>query len=320
MAKIASVNVDCATNGGAAAIWNLIDLLVNGGAGWTKIAESDGSGNPVTSAATLDITSAYVVIQEPTGTHAPGTAARRYFFQRGASSHLWWVRYMRSNAAIAGGTNTVMPFPTPNTTLTIENLVGTSATGAALFNNSGGSDTRNYLTHAVAYTTPYGAGAVPGDSGAYFFTLFCTIRVTGAVEGVCCALPLTQPAAGDADPVIIFCAPNPTRLDSPLGAGVRSAYYRFGTVGAIFIGHLSGSPGFWTSNPYNGADNLLGPVFYRISTGEPKGYTDLCLQTGTNRAYPNTINLNTNAFVYTNFQLSIPFIVFPWPNGVTPVV
>lgn len=316
--KIASVNVDCATNGGAAAIWNLIDLLVNGGAGWSIIASSDGSGNPVTNAATIDNTSAYVVIQEPAGTHAPGTAARRYFFQRGASSHLWWVRYMRSNAAIAGGTSTVMPFPTPNTTLTIENLVGTSATGAALFDNSGGSDTRNYLTHAVAYTTPYGAGAVPGDTGAYFFAMFCTVRVTGLVSGVCFALPLTQPSAGDADPVIIGCAPNPIALNQSVSNGSRSAYYRFGIVGAAFALHSAGTTVFSVANPYSGDDNLIGPTFYHNSTGSPKGYTDLCLQTGTTRGYPNTINLNTDAYVYTSN--SAPVLVFPWPNGVTPVV
>lgn len=317
--KIASVNVNCATNGGAAAIWNLIDLLVNGGAGWTIIASSDGSGNPVNSAATLDNTSAYVVIQEPAGTHAPGTAARRYFFQRGASSHLWWVRYMRSNAAIAGGTNTVMPFPTPNTTLTIENLVGTSATGAALFDNSGGSDTRNYLTHAVAYTTPYAAGAVPGDTGAYFFTMFCTIRVSGSVSGVCYALPLTQPSAGDADPVMIGCAPGSAAMSgsSGISGGVRSAYYRLGLVGQAFSPHLTNSTGFTTANPYTGTDNVVGSLWHRSTDASPKGYTDLILQGGTSRSYPNTINLNTDAYIYT---IGANAFLIPWPNGVTPVV
>jgi hypothetical protein len=314
MAKIASVNVDCAANGGAEAIWNLIDLLVNGGGGWSIVAQSDASGGNITHAGTgaggLNNPSAYVVIQEPAGGQD-----RRYFFQRSSSAndYQWWIRYMRSNVAIAGGTNTVMPFPSPNTTGTIENLVGTGAVGAQLFNTdgvSGSPGTRNYRTHAVAFTTP--------TSDAFFFGMFCTIKITGAISGTVFACPMTSAIVGDQDPIIIAC-------ESGLGAmqlagGQRKSYLRYGLSGQLWRdgNSFANASGSGAVNLWTGDDDVIEPVFYDSPTGSFRGKTSLILQSGIARSYPNTINLNTNAYAYT--ISSTTGIIMPWPNGVEPVL
>jgi len=327
MAKIASVNADCSQNGGAAAIWNLVDLLVNGGGGWSIVAASDGSSaslgavtGPGTGTGGLNNQGAYIVIREPSG-----GSGRRYFFQRGADDATWWVRYMRSGAQVTGGTATAMPAPTPDATGTIENLLGTSAAGAQMFDTAGAAGTRNYLAHAVSFDAPV--------NGAYFFSMFCTIRSTGAPHGVLFAAPMTQKSVGDEDPLVLGCAGTLAATRDVLNvsnqsASSRRAYLRWGSPAPAFVAHWSAFTGVTAANEYTGSDDVFGISFLHSRTSPTpgiafKGYTEQVLQSGrSNMSYPSTINFTTNAYVYTAAPSSSAnsAILFPWPNGVIPQV
>jgi hypothetical protein len=314
MAKVASVNIDCAANGGAEAIWNLINLLVNGGGGWSIVAQSDASGGNITHAGTgaggLNNPNAYVVIQEPAGGQG-----RRYFFQRssGANDYAWWIRYMRSNVVLGGGDSITMPFPTPNTTGTIENLIGTGAAGATLFDTAGGAGTRNYYTHAVAMTT--------ASNNGFFFAVFTTIKTTGTMGGGMIALPLLAPPQ-NLDSLLLLIGTTTGPFNTGQLFNTKVGYFKYGLVGqdwkvnnivSVSLSNLN------IVNPYSGEDDVFSPRWQDQAAGSYMGGTSLVLQAGLARGYPNTINLNTDAFVYTHPSAG-QGLLLPWPNGVTPLL
>lgn len=90
-------------------VWALISTLVAGG--WSKEFESDGSGGAVESAADLNNTDAYVVLQQPTGGDAPFAGSRQWGFQRGSNANEYRVR-MSQSGTLAGGDATNMPTST----------------------------------------------------------------------------------------------------------------------------------------------------------------------------------------------------------------
>jgi hypothetical protein len=317
MAKVASVNVSV-TNG-AEVIWNLINLLISNG--WTKAQDSDGQGgtySPTGQQVTgpgsgnngLNNPSAWVALVDPGG-------ERKYFFQRGSGAVAnWWIRYSR-NAAFGGTPDaTTMPETTD-----IQSVHGTSATGLALF---GG--TASYYTHAVAETT--------AAFGVYQFWFACTALFTGALlQGGMYVQGLeTAPYSGglDLDPAVLLIGAGANSIAEPTGMRFWLYYglvappppptpvwVSTGTRNPILA--PATIPSVWTGN------DLVLPTFYSsgnvfLTAVAPfKGQGTWLWTPMTQRVYPDTINLNTDAYVYIGINISNgPWILCPWPNGVVP--
>jgi hypothetical protein len=302
MAKVASVNVDCATNGGAQVIWNLVSLLIANG--WTLAFSSDNTGAAVTNAGSgaggLNRQNAYVVVQDPSG-----ATGRKYLFQRSstlANDYAWWVRYARAGT-LTGATNTAMP-----TSPDIQSLFGTTAAGTTLFNT-----TTNYFTHAVAETTP--------SFGVYQFWFAATVKLTGALQGggYVTAVDTAAVSGGlDQDPSVCKVA----AANAWPGSSAIAMWQYYGLVSPapafIATGSFSPNPGSIAAvNAYTGKDDAL-PVLYSSAAGTApfKGQATWIRRGMVTRDYPNTFNLNTDAYCYF-VSSSLPLLL-PWPNGVTP--
>lgn len=302
MAKVASVNIDCATNGGAQAIWNLVSLLTSNG--WTLPFSSDNTGAAVTNAGSgaggLNRQNAYVVVQDPSG-----ATGRKYLFQRSstlANDFAWWVRYTRAGT-LTGATNTAMP-----TSPDIQSLFGTSAAGTTLFNT-----TTNYFTHAVVETTP--------SFGVYQFWFAATVKLTGALQGgmyVTAVDTATVSGGLDQDPSACKVAATSAWVGN---TGVAMwQYYGLVTPAPAFTatGGFSLAPNaILVVNAYTGKDDAI-PVLYNSAAGAApyKGQATWIRRGLVNRDYPNTLDLNTDAYCY--FSSGGQPLLLPWPNGVTP--
>lgn len=312
MAKVASVNVDCATNGGAAAIWNLVNLLTSNG--WTKFADSDGTtysgaGTQVTGPGSgangLNNSNAWVALRDPSG-----ASGRKYLFQRGSNDYSWWIRYVRSATLNTAGNATTMP-TNPSVTNDLQNIFGTSATGTALF-----SATTNYYAHAVYETT--------ASYNVHQFWFAATTKVTGGVLGGMYVTGVDTTTVSnnlDQDPAVC-------------GVGASSAFAQWTNILMWqYYGLVSPAPSWVTAgatmnagynvasatvNQYTGNDDSLPALFLSTSGGVApfKGQTTWVRVALVSRAYPNTTNLNTDAYVY--FSGGSRHILLPWPNSVTP--
>jgi hypothetical protein len=298
-----SVNVDCAANGGATAIWALITLLK--AHGFTQVGSGDGttfavgSTGPVVSGAAgvggLDNVGAWVIVREP-------ASGRSYAFQRGsANDAAWWIRYSRTAAISTGGSATVMP-----TSTEIQNLFGTAAAGTTLFNTTGGTGTRNYYVHCAMDDAAH--------NGVYPFYLMATLKGTGTMQGGLIALPMDLMSTGDQDPVVfgVGATTSPWTTSSKLG------YFRYGLVGEVWqttmaIANMGGYTG---PNGYSGADDTF-PAYCYNSTSW-KGASTWCRSSAYGRAYPDTLDLTSYAYIYTSSSSGA--LVLPWPASVTPLL
>jgi hypothetical protein len=316
MAKVASVNVPFgASEAGPAIIWNLVQLLIANG--WELFASSDGAGAAVTGfnsgANGLNNASAYVCVKDPSDP-SPGTGGRKYLFQRGSGSQAnWWIRYVRSAELLTAGTATVMPSnpaAVPGGAVDLQNIIGTSDTGEVLVSSA----TSAGYAHAVYETTP--------EFGVHQFWAAGTVAATGTVHGGLMTLGLDTvlPSGGlDQDPCISKAGGG---TPSNVGAVTEwSCWTRYGMTGPSWsfkTAASSGGPSLSAAvNPYTANDDALGRVFGTggaFSFMQPiKGSNSWMLwKASVDRPYPNTINLNTDAYVY------LAGVLLPWPNTVTP--
>ncbi len=308
MAKVSSVNVDCATNGGAAAVWNLVNLLISNG--WTKFADSDGttyssSGTQVTGPGSgangLNNASAWVALRDPSG-----ASGRKYLFQRGSADSNWWIRYVRSATLNTAGNSTTLP-TNPSVANDLQSIHGTSSSGTLLFDAGG-----NYYAHAVYETT--------AAFGVYQFWMAASVKVTGNAAGGMLAMGLdTATVSGGLDQDPSFAIASST--SSWLSTGGLKFWNYYGLV--------SPAPAFVTSgvrftptpiatvNQYTGNDDAFPIIVVGISTQFPyKGQGDWARSAGVSRTYPNTINLTTDAYCY--FAGGGFHLLVPWPENTTP--
>jgi hypothetical protein len=306
MAKVASVNVDCATNGGAQVIWNLVSLLIANG--WTLAFSSDNTGAAVTNAGSgaggLNRASAYVVVQDPSG-----ATGRKYLFQRAANDYTWLIRYARAATLTPSGTpNTVMPSSTDIRDLFSTNVTTNSGVATVLFNT-----TTNYFTHAVVETTP--------SFGVYQFWFAATVKLTGALQGggYVTAVDTVAVSGGlDQDPSVSKLA-----ITANWAASSNVAMWQY--YGLISPAPAFSATGAYATDPvaiasvnaYTGKDDAM-PVLYSSAAGIApyKGQATWIRRALVGRGYPNTFNLNTDAYCY--FASGTGTLLLPWPNGVTP--
>lgn len=314
MAKIAQVNIPV-TNG-PEAVWNLISLLINSGS-WQKVQDSDGttyssSGSQVTGPGSgsngLNNSEAWVALVDPGG-------ERKYFFQRGSGSggnqdRNWWIRYSR-NAALGGTPNaTTMP-----TTTDIQNVHGTSVTGSALF-----GATASYYTHAVAETTPSS-----GTYGVYQFWFACTAVTTGAsLQGGLAVQGLDPTATSglDQDPAVFAVGDSTANSIAKTSALRWWNYYGLGSPTPAWLttgGRVNAPVAAAGPNPWSGEDVAF-PTLYCLggaNTAPIKGQGIWLLMPTSARAYPDTINLSSDAYVYW-VDTNTHRLLLPWPDGVVP--
>lgn len=320
MAKFYDVNTIMGANGGAEAMYRLKEVLK--AAGWTVKSSSDGTtynstGDQITGSGTgangMNNASAWFRIQEP---GSPGR--REYTVQHsstGANDHQWRVKYS-ANDKFTGGS----PGATQTPSATDEAIIlggGTDAspTFASMFTAAGGG----YRFHAIAQSTPEGT--------AYGFWAFATTTPGGVTIMGFMQEPL---AAGsfhslDEDPVSIFLRLNTfttSNLISEGGATTFRSWSKYNLSGETFIvqplgAHSTGS-GYYadglSTSPYDGKDAKLPAGFGNKATASHfqfKGYGKfLRLRVISTRAYPDTLDLTTDAFVYADVLL------IPWPENV----
>lgn len=309
MAKFTDVNIDTTTNGATEIIFALLTQLL--AAGWTVQTSSDGTtykstpGSQVVSAGGgaggLGNTSAWFRIQDPGG-------RREFVFFRGGNHATWTVVYSPL-AKFTGGS----PGATTRPTATDEQLIYSAVT---LWSGSPGA----WYGHVVVQSTPEG--------GVYGFWCWATTVGSGAIPSggllVCEPLAVGSYPVEDTDPCV-FCAV--TSGPSAYNTAAWRWMYKHGLVGEVFAAATSAVlpaqnttkvVGDIGSNPYSADDNHLPVGFARITANGSaigwKGWAKFMRAKGTNRSYPDTINLATDAYVHVGDWL------FPWEDGTTPTV
>lgn len=318
MAKVSNVNVNCATNGGAEAIWTLVNLLISNG--WTKFADSDGttyssSGTQVTGSGSgangLNNANAWVALRDPSG-----ASGRKYLFQRGTNNYDWWIRYVRSATLNTSGNATTMP-TNPSVANDLQNIHGTSASGTTLFRT-----TTDYYAHAVFETT--------AAFGVYQFYIATTQKVTGTPLGGMIVIGTDTTTVSnnlDQDPAVCKA-----------GSSVNSTVTWFNFSSAMlmwqYYGMVSPAPSWVTGgssliftstavatvNQYTGNDDSVPVLFTSAASNQPpyKGQSTWARIALVRRDYPNTTNLNTDAYCYFSLPGNVIYVLLPWPNGTTP--
>ena len=291
MAIQASCNVSTVTNGGAAVIWNAIDLLVNTAGTWSIDSSNDASGNPVNSEGSLNNTNAWVVIED-------SVVGRQILFVRtgvaGADAPTWTIKYDRAGTFTGGASGTPPSSPTE------EQLIN-----GTLFSATAGT----YVAHAVCDDTAqtalfdvfpfwFGAGVTGGSptwSGGMLF------------------LPTVNADSTDADPVIMIC----TSGTSWLSTSNFRKYNRYGLSGESWATFsrltFNGSP---NSDVYGRGYLGFTQVFH--SSGQ-LAFVSWYLNTSANFTYPDTRDLVSGP-AYIFGSISSNGNLLPWPVGITPTV
>jgi hypothetical protein len=309
MAKFTHVNIDTTTNGVTQIIFSLLTQML--AAGWTVQTSSDGTtykatpGSQITVAGSgaggLANTSAWFRVQDPGG-------RREFVFQRGATHSSYTVVYSALDR-FTGGT----PNATTRPTAADEQVLYSAV---SLWTGAPGS----MYGHVCVQSTPEG--------NAYGFWCFTTTVGTGAnPSGVflCCEpLAVGSYPAADTDPVVHWVlTSNPLVFGSNAWrwtykhnlTGEAWAAVTAPTVPAQGLASLVGTIG---SNPYDGDDNHFPAGFCRRSSDITsvgwKGWGKYIRIKGTNRSYPDTINLATDAYVHAGDYL------IPWEDGTAPLV
>lgn len=288
MAIVGSCNIDTTTDGGAAVVWNAIDLLVNTAATWTIDDSNDGSGGAVNSAASLNNTNAWIVIRD-------SVVGRELLFQRRANDYTWTVAYDRAGA-YAGGGSGVAPTSASSQAL---------LSNAALFPTGAGTYRGHAVCDNVAQTPlfdvfPFWFGAgVTGGSPAW--------------SGGMLFVPTTNSDTTDQDPVMMICESSTSWLSN---FNYRK-WSRYGLVGATFK-FFSRITFNSSANPDDYGRGYLGFTQLFNSSGQME-FVDWYLNTSGNFTYPDTQNLVSGP-AYIFGSASSQGNLLPWPIGVTPIV
>ncbi len=314
MAKFATVNV-LAADGAGSIIFNIQQTLV--AAGWTVQKSSDGTtykstpGSQITAsgagAGGANNNNAWILLQDPGG-------RRQFVIQRGTATTQIRAAYS-ALAKFTGGTPNATTLPTATDQAFV---IGTSGAFSTTLPAAG-----LYYTHCIAQSTPVG--------NVYGFWMLNTATGTGATtsSGLLCCEPLATGSfpAADVDPVVIFARNSGNFFASywwkygfgdqtfvNMGSGTYAGAFFIATTGLNGIG---GSSTFAGDNPYDGLANNI-PVFFGrpASLTQPgwKGWSTYVLTKLSNHAYPDTADLATDAFVYLDISLALP-----WPNGTVPL-
>lgn len=308
MAKFHDVNTVIGANGGAEAIKRLIDVMIS--AGWTKVADSDGttyssSGTQVTGYASgangLNNARAWVRMREPGG-------RREFLFQRDTSTNEqnWRVLYSALDRFTGGSPGATQ---TPSATDEQTILGGgshASPSFAQLFVAGGG-----YRWHAIAQSTAVG--------GAYGFWAFSTTVSVGDNLTAIAGEPLRDGSypVEDTDPYVVGL--RYTAGVSAFGnyAGTHMAW-RFWTAqnlaGESFRSVNNADPLLLPVSPYN-SKFVKQPMRVIESAQSWKGIVHHREHRSVSaHAYPDTYDLTTDAKVVVGYSL------VPWPNNVAPIL
>jgi hypothetical protein len=301
MARFADVNIQYATHNETMFQFKQKMKL----AGWTVSSSGDGLS---AYGATSDVITGYVaganglgnnrswyVLREPGG-------RREYSIQR-VSNQSYRIKYSALARFVIGAPNsTTTPDATDEQTL---NGTGTSASpGGGTFL---GSENVSKIHHVIE-STPI--------NGAYAFFWYVTSNTSGGMQGVFAADPIQAGTHSDqaADPIVDNC--------SPFNSFIQwKGWCYFGSASPSWqlfeVFGLSGGPVGGTSgalDPLN-RDPVITMMHYSQTTW--KGISALMKSKTINvRAYPSTINRDTECYVYMTSHRHL----FPFKNGVDPAL
>lgn len=288
MAIVGSCNVSTAANGGAAVIWNAINLLVNVAGTWTIDGSDDASGGPVNSEASLNNLNAWIVIRDP-------IVGREILFVRGANDYTFTIRYDRAGAFAGGGTGT------PPTSASAQLLYN-----SAIFPATPGT----YVAHAVCDTV-----AQTALFDVFPFWFGAGVLGAPAWSGGMCFLPCDVGSdPSDADPVVML-ASNSTNFT---GVSNWWKWNRYGLSGALWANY-SRSATFGSTTPDIYGRGYIGFTSVWVQGSTQLAFSNWALQTQANFGYPDTRDLVSGpAYIFA--QAGFQGFMLPWPVGVTPLV
>jgi len=352
MSKVHNVNFSIGASGGAQAIFELKQLLVNS-AGWSVTRSGTGTGGTtapsdlITTVATLTTNDrAWFVIKEPA---AAGPNGREWCFQRVGNNETWRVKISPVLGFQAGGGANFTPTANNNDEgIIVGGGTDLSPTGAAIF--TGGS---TFKVHIIADDTPYG----PVGNVVYPFWMFTNYNGSVASNSpitLICQEPLAigsypplvgtraSTTSGEADPAVYACIADGsngsvfsdrtrhrfTETDMTFEyfhrySSAPSSTRIFTFASDVLVGNnYQGGLGAIPSAPFQ---DPMFPLFLGRSIGVTgwesgarttsigyKGTTQFIRRVGTARANSDTTNLTTDARIYLNELL------IPWPENVTP--
>lgn len=342
MAKQTDVNSIPAT--GTEAVYKLKEVLKL--AGWTVTQSSDGStyngaGDQITSpgagAGGMSNDGAWFDVREPSG-----AGGRTWSFQVITVASESWRIKMSAAAGFGVGTATQVGADNGDEVILCGGGTDASPTGGFTFPANG-----TYRVHIIAEDVAVG----PVGNQCWGFWFFVTATGTGALSTWFAQEPMavnsypvltgtrTSPIQGEADPCIYIreydanamtwnfanrSMNDPTWNDTPLQGWVAygypntrgfyrnrspSAYECNSTFGRRYLKNVGNAP--------FGVDVTF-PIYVSNDGNESafnagwKGAMNFLRAAGTNRSYPDTINLSTDAYVYCGDLL------VPWENGTAP--
>lgn len=348
MAKFHDSNSIPAT--GAVAIYTLISTLI--AAGWTKVADSDGttyssSGVQVTSGAAgtngLGNANAWVVVRDPAG-------RREFCFQRTTTNLLWRIKFSEA-ARFSVGSPSATRVPqggvmAGGSGVTDEIVLfgsGTDAapTGATLFDADGTA----HRVHCLAQSTA-------DAGGVYYFHLFTTLQSNGQSYTFVICAGLEGCHASDQSPVGVKAVyDNAMSLQRFTSNTVKPWYgwTRYGMASNVIASELTpcftyiysnigsqvqlvppadGTRALENQNPYDSKYYVYANMLLTNAHGATgsnkhiKGRVrDLAWSAQrASRFYPDTINLATDAWIWTNFSGEGGVVLLRWPESVLPVM
>ena len=324
MAYKFSLNNNPAT--GAIAMFELWQCLSS--AGWTKVADSDGttyssSGTQVTGGGTgaggLNNTKAWMRLQDP-------VAVREIVIQRVTNSTNYAIWYNSGGSKFTGGSPAATQVPTTATSSDAQFVCGSgtpaSPTGATLFTTDG-----TYRWHVIC-----------SNASLYGFVAIGYVTGTDITATMIAMDPMqsgTYPTSGsaDADPVVWICPAGPNSgnvgttiyMTSETANQGPLANLKYGLTGAGWVQMSALSyqsaagqaiPADIGSNPFTG--NAEGyPIAYarRSALTAPvgwKGFSSLLLWAGTSTSTGNTAAGKTYIF-FGN-------LLIPWDGSTVPQV
>lgn len=303
MAKVTNVNIDCSSRQGSQLLFELKTLLLANG--WTITGTSDGttatngaSPDRVNTVALFDVSNAWYVLADPSGTCW-------VYVQRRASNTIFTIKVSRV-APQTNGTATTLP-----TCATASNE--TTLVNNTTFVNSSGSAHGHIVTYNssenAAGVRPFYAMMTQGTS-----TLLGSFIVEAIADNTydnLNAYPWVT-AAGAGNAGLEFTGQPFKYYYSPTSVWT-SADYSFFVYGA--------SP--YTSNltsavsPWSNEDIALPVLIGRGSASSPAnvlGFMKNIRQASLIRNYPNTLTTpGGERYVYA------VYFVIPYANGVTPL-
>lgn len=314
MAKVYSVNTTPAT--GSATMFDIKETLKS--AGWTVSSSSDGttynaSGDQITHAGSgaggMANSRAWFRIQDPGG-------RREYCIQKSTSDNIAWrIKYSASQRFVAGSPDATVTPSASDEGILLGAGSDASPTFASLF-----STDNSYKSHIVAMNV--------AEGNVYSFWWFSSVNGTGTLAPgfFCEALDVNASSSVDEDRCVTVAAVGSVWNSFSNDGYAPYGWYRYNLSGAAFGRHSALVPygaayfGNEGTDAYEGKDTLLPPLWAKTNLGV-KGASKFMMYSsaGASRAYPDTVNLATDAYVYMQVYASNCALI-PWPEGVTPLV